>query len=300
LRKFNYLTAEQVDQFLTRGYIVLHDCFPREWAEIMTSFAFERLGYDPNDPDTWEKPRVHMPNVKSFPMRTHAPKAWNAACELLGGEDRVGPCSLSDGFIINFGIGASDPWREPGPNAPGWHKDGGFFRHYLDSPEQGLLSLVWWSDTESQGGGTFVAADSVPIVSRYLAEHRNGIVLSEFNFGPLVSQCHDFVEVTGKVGDIVLLHPFILHASSQNLKRKARFLTNPPFHLKEPMQFDRENPDDFSLVELSILRGLGVDHLEYEPGGPRERVPAAYQQAQAEILAAEQARLSERGLEYPY
>eukprot|EP01051_Picozoa_sp_SAG22_P018948 SAG22_NODE_3348_length_1764_cov_2.810210_1_plen_40_part_10 len=39
------------------------------------------------------------------------------------------------------------------------------FRHYLDSAEQGLLLLVLWGDIGHQGGGTFIAPDSVEKVA---------------------------------------------------------------------------------------------------------------------------------------
>ena len=64
---------------------------------------------------------------------------------------------------------ATRPARPPA--AGGWHKDGSFFRHFLDSREQGLLTIVYWSDVEPQGGGTFIAPDSIKVVARYLAEH---------------------------------------------------------------------------------------------------------------------------------
>lgn len=292
-REYQVLTEEQVEQFLTRGHIVLHDCFSREWAEELTSHAFTRLGYDPNDRSTWTQARVHMPNVHFYPMQEAAPKAWAAICDLVGGEDRiVQPFQLSDGFIVNFAIGADRAYQPPSRQSPGWHKDGGFFRHYLDSPEQGLLTLIYWSDVPPQGGGTLVACDSVAPVARYLLAHPEGTILSEFNFGPLISECQDIIETRGQIGDIVLLHPYILHASSQNLSGKARFLTNPPIHLKEPMNFNRENPDDFSLVERAILRALGVERLDYHIAGPRERVHAAYMDTQAKLLAEENARLA--------
>ena len=31
------------------------------------------------------------------------------------------------------------------------------FRHYLDSPEQGLLMLTYWGDVGPRSGGTFIA-----------------------------------------------------------------------------------------------------------------------------------------------
>src|SRR6266496_13209 len=49
-----------------------------------------------------------------------------------------------------------------------------------------------------------------------------------------------------EVGDVYLLHPFVLHARSQNMLRVPRFITNPPLTLAEPMRFDRSNPDELS------------------------------------------------------
>jgi hypothetical protein len=69
----------------------------------------------------------------------------------------------------------------------------------------------------------------------------------------------------------VLLHPFTLHATSQNVLGVARFITNPPLALREPMRFDPPQ----SLVERAILRGLGVDRLDFVPTAPRESVVPA-------------------------
>ena len=83
------LSAEQIMHFLTHGHVVIPDCFPRDFAEDWTANAFRRLGYDPHDPATWEQEIVHMPASQRVPMPEIAPKAWQAACELLGGEERV-------------------------------------------------------------------------------------------------------------------------------------------------------------------------------------------------------------------
>lgn len=45
--------------------------------------------------------------------------------------------------------------------------------------------------------------------------------------------------------------------------------------MKEPFDFNRENPDDFSLVELKTLRALGKERYDFKPAVPRKRlVPA--------------------------
>ncbi|MBW3623344.1 MAG: phytanoyl-CoA dioxygenase family protein, partial [Armatimonadetes bacterium] len=122
-------------------------------------------------------------------------------------------------------------WEPPSAAAKGWHKDGDFFVHFLDSPEQGLLTLVLWSDLRHQGGGTFIVADSVPAVARFLADHPEGVRPGQFDYPRILSECRAYIEMTGEVGDVVLLHPYMLHASSQNVSGVPRFLTNPAVHL---------------------------------------------------------------------
>ena len=246
-KTYKALTESDVNHFIEKGHIVLKDCFSRELAAEWRTFAFKRLGYAPDDPTTWKEPRIHLPSMNRMPIREIAPRAWDAICDLLGGEDRIAHSepSWGDGFIINFALGADSDWQPPASLLRGWHKDGDFFRHFLDSPEQGLLTIVVWSDIHPKSGGTFVACDSVQHVAQYLSAHPQGLLPGE-GFGQLIGKCEDFVEITGNAGDVVLLHPFILHSASQNPSGRARFITNPPVALKEPMEFNRDNPDDFS------------------------------------------------------
>jgi hypothetical protein len=97
---------------------------------------------------------------------------------------------------------------------------------------------------------------------------------SEWATDPKITRDESFVEVTGQTGDVFILHPFMLHSSSRNLRRLPRIITNPPVMLKEPFNYDRVNPDEYSLVEQKTLRELG--HPEglrgWEITGPRERI----------------------------
>ena len=286
------LTEADLNHFIERGHIILRDCFPRELAAEWRTFAYKRLGYSPDDSATWEMPRIHLPSMNRVPIKEVAPRAWRAICELLGGEERIAVSSepsWGDGFIINFSLGADSPWQPPSPEAGGWHKDGDFFRHFLDSPEQGLLTIITWSDIYPKSGGTFVACDSVQHVARRLYEHPEGLLPG--GFGGLIEKCEDFVEITGRAGDVVLLHPFILHAASQNPSGRARFITNPPVHLKEPMNFNRENPTDFSPVELGVLHGLGKKRLDFKPTAPRERLVPERVKRQQKMLEEQKKRL---------
>jgi hypothetical protein len=291
--KYVTLTEEQAEHFLERGFVTVRGAFDPAAARRWLDDAWIRFGYDRDDPGSWTEKRIHLSARSHVDARTFAPAAWRAAVDLTGGEERVAlPWRWGDSFIANLGVGADRPWQPPSPAAGGWHKDGDFFRHFLDSPEQALLTLVLWTDMLPRGGGTFVAADSVPVVARFLAEHPEGVLPGEFDYAGLIGQCRDFVEMTGEAGDVVLLHPYTLHATSQNVLGVSRIITNPALALREPMNFHRPGPADFSLVERAVLRGLGVDHLDFVPAAPRESmVPERVRKQQARA-AAENARLA--------
>lgn len=291
------LSPADIQHFIEHGYVIVPACFTAVVAQELTDRAFIRLGYDRNDSSTWLSPRIHMPAIETFDVRNFSPKAWSAMCELLGGEERVQkPCYWSDAFIANFHEGADEPWRPPSAACPGWHKDGDFFRHYLDSPEQGLLTLVIWKDIQHMGGGTFIAPDSIKIISQYLADRPEGVLPNGFPFKEMIGECNEFVEFTGKVGDVVLLHPYMLHAVSQNHSGIARFITNPPVGLLEPMQFNRTNADDFSPVERVVLHALNLNRLDYRPTGSRERIVPDRVIRQRVAIEEEKKRLFDAGV----
>jgi hypothetical protein len=288
------LSAEQVDSFVEHGYVRIAECFTRADAQPWLDEAWVRLGYERDDPSTWAEQRVHMPSLRHVEVADFAPKVWGAACQLLGGEDRIEqPYTWGDGFIANLGLGADRPWEPPSAASPDWHKDGDFFRHFLDSPEQGLLTIVLWSDIEERGGGTFIAPDSVAPVARLLERRREGVLPDDFPYDELIAQCSTFVETTGRLGDVVLMHPYMLHASSQNHRGTARFITNPPIALREPMRFDRDDPAEHSPVERAVLRALGVERLDYRPAAPREDVVPERVLRQERMREEEAARLAE-------
>ncbi len=282
---YRVLTEMQVQSFLDKGYLVVPDCLDKNIANRWIDEAYQRLGYDPNDPSSWEIDIIWMDHQNQMPVRKLAPKAWDAILDVVGGEERleqqvmeieskhfttINSYEWSDAFIANFHRGADQPWQPPSANVGGWHKDGSYFRHFLDSREQALLTIVLWSDMLHQGGGTFVSPDSVRVMARHLLEHPEGLLPRDLDTKTLIQQCHDFEEITGNAGDFVILHPFILHASSQNTIRKPRFMTNPPIVLKEPMNLNRADAEDFSLLERATLHYLGLERLDFQPAGARE------------------------------
>lgn len=269
---FQVLDQPQAQHFLDKGYVVLKNCFSREAAQPWLDSAYSRAEADPQRPETWTPERLHLKGIDQLEIEPFAPKAWAGICDLLGGAERLADASRvwENWWIFNFPVRDHRPWEPPSPQVNGWHKDGSWFKHFLDSPEQGLLQIGVWSDIEPQGGGTFVACDSVKYVAEYMAERPQGCLPKEFK--TLIDRCQDFVEITGQVGDVVLLHPYILHSASLNCSERVRLITNSTVFMQEPLNFNRENPQEFSLVERAVLNALGVDRLDFKPASARERI----------------------------
>ncbi|KIX98964.1 uncharacterized protein Z520_05425 [Fonsecaea multimorphosa CBS 102226] len=345
-RPCKVLTPEDVSHFMEHGYVVIPGCFSRAASAEWTRDVWTRLGMDPHDKTTWTRERTNMPEHRRLTVAEFAPKAWDAICDLVGGEERVTDKSKtwSDSFIVNLGTPEGEG-KEVGPKElEGWHVDGDFFIHFLDSPEQALLVIPLFTDILPNGGGTWICTEGPARIGKWLYDHPEGVTphmmpvdspeptadpgLKFFN--SVVQECapSSFHEMTGQVGDVILLHPLMLHSASKNGRRLARIITNPPVSLREPFRFDRggesesesvrssananantnaskgdDDDDDYyyySLVELKTIRDLGGrEKLRgWKVTGERRAVVPERLRVQARWMEEENRRLREQGVDY--
>ncbi|KAI2612648.1 uncharacterized protein GGS25DRAFT_529275 [Hypoxylon fragiforme] len=277
------LTPDQKAFFLAHGYLKLTNCFTRAQAADVIDGVWTRLGMSPTDKRTWTKERTNMPSHRAFDCAAFAPKAWAAICELCGGEDRVSAepsRTWRDSLIVNLGTAAGEGRPVPPQELANWHVDGDFFVHYLDSPEQALLVIPLFTDVEPEGGGTMLCPPAINRVARQLYEHPEGVsprmvprAHADFGrernlewYAAVARGCgggggaekEGFVEATGRVGDVYLLHPLMMHSATHNARRAVRIITNPPVSLREPFCFDREEGEgEYSLVERKTMDAVG-------------------------------------------
>lgn len=129
MKTFNHLTPEQVNQFMKHGFLRIKKWFSQETAGAFTKDVWTRLGFDPNDPLTWTRERTNMPQHQLVPVADIAPKAWDAVCEICGGEERITEKSKwwADSFIVNLGSPESEGTQIPPKELDNWHVDGDFF-----------------------------------------------------------------------------------------------------------------------------------------------------------------------------
>jgi hypothetical protein len=180
------LTDEQKNFWLKHGYVKIENCFTKTAADDFTSTIWTRLGASPDDKSTWPANRLNMPGHVTIPAKDFAPKAWDAVCQLVGGEHKIADwCKdWKDGFIVNLGdgsdighngeIGESQDFR----TLDNWHADGDWFYHFLDSPEQALLIIPLFTDILPNGGGTAICEDGIQLIAQRLVSL---IIWSQFS-----------------------------------------------------------------------------------------------------------------------
>ena len=277
----SFLTDAQIEGFLEHGAVHLSGAIDADFAEWCAKEMLGYMGIDERDPETWHARRAKKGNrgepapgaeERRYRYDGFAPRLWGAMCDLLGGAERIipdktfrsnGVYNLADPAVLKSADPASH-WLAPLPSEGrgGWHVDGmeSWFRHYLDSPQVALLVLILFRDSTKLGGATWYAPQSPALMSRYYAAHPEG-------GGPvprdIVKHCTEFGVAEGRAGDAFLLHPFMMHTGSLNVLPVPRLMENDNVSLREPMRFDRADAAEFSVVERSVLRHLGVERLTF-------------------------------------
>ncbi|KDR66402.1 hypothetical protein GALMADRAFT_106528 [Galerina marginata CBS 339.88] len=269
------LTHDQRDHFLEHGWVKVPNAISKAIIEEWTKNIWVRLGYDENDKSTWLEEYLKLPRHREIPVEELAPGAWEAMCEIVGGEDKIDPVREryhGDQFIINFG---SDYWETATPppqELRGWHHDNDWYRQFLDSSGNALTIVHCFTDIPPRGGGTWLAEDGIASIVKYLYDHPEGLDPPlEKVLHTHTKDCKKFVQVEAKAGDTLILHGLLPHTNGVNHLHYARVITNPHVNMVEPFNLNRSD-GNYTLCEQVILRALGRESVpEYKPTRERKR-----------------------------
>ncbi|KAJ5745798.1 hypothetical protein N7520_010980 [Penicillium odoratum] len=98
-------------------------------------------------------------------------------------------------------------------------------------------------------------------VSRYMVPRGWKFRKSKDSFyKSILEKCHEFHEMAGNVGDVILLHPLMVHSQSINSLRIPRIITNSPVSLNEPFNLDRKDSNQYSIVERKTMQDIGMSN----------------------------------------
>jgi hypothetical protein len=255
------LTATQVWQFITDGFVRLEGAFTPEIAAEGRAAIWKQMGKDPDDPATWTEPVVRLVPSERGPFRAAINTSrLHVALDQLVGQGRwyTRPdCGL---FVVRFPVAAP-------PGDTGWHIDAsylldGTLRVNLWSRERSLLMLPLFSDIGLDDAPTRLRVGSHLDVPAILAPAGEGGVewmeLSER--ASAASAGRPVALATGRAGDVYLCHPFVVHAAQPHRGSSPRFMAQPPLMSKGPLQLERA-AGDYSPVEIAVRRALSQTNV---------------------------------------
>lgn len=231
------LTKEQIELFITNGYVRVEQAFSRELADRCRKILWADTGCNPNDRSTWKKPVVWLPDHSEPPFVQAAnTRKLRTAFDQLVGKGQWQPRFSSGYFPVRF------PSNEDTGDT-GWHIDSSFpgedsdpndfttWRINIYSRDRALLMLFLFSDVDEQDAPTRVRSGSHMEVARILASAgEEG--LAGFDLSAKLSVTANCPEViaTGAAGTVYLCHPFLAHAAQINRGSQPRFMAQPPLY----------------------------------------------------------------------
>jgi len=270
------------DEFLQTGMAVVENALDRDFCEQVVTESLARIGVEEGDPATWRRGWHNLPATKVYQLEEVAPLAADALFELVGPPEGLKFYGLPDNLIINFPDPDAEWWPPAAKDAhlTGWHKDGDWFRHFLDSPEQGMLGIIFWRDVKENQGATYVLADSIEPIARILAAHPEGLD-PPLNLINAVRACRAPRALTGRQGTIIWAHPYLVHTASVNATASLRIISNTSVMLREALRFEQDR--NHTPLERSILACLGRESLSWRPTAPRTRVISTRERSWSEL-----------------
>jgi hypothetical protein len=171
----------------------------------------------------------------------------------LAGVDRWTWISGSNWHILFPGF-AEAPWHV---REMSWHIEGRWFQHFIDSPEIAAVVILFFSQVNDGDGGTAVVPGSHLVAAEILKQHPEG--LSQFQITDkvraVVSDC-PVLEIHAQPGDALILHPFLIHASSVNIGTSTRIAASIRASFLHRPRIESIETQDLPPIEELIVRGL--------------------------------------------
>ncbi len=254
------LSPDQVAGFHRDGFVVVPGAFPPDAAARMRDVVWRALaprGVRRDDPSTWSSSTAdHLQHLKRDPAFRAVGSAatLGAIADLVGDGWADGPADWGAFFLLFPG---REPWYVPWK---AWHID-----HAWTDPLEPLRELkvhALFGDVEPRAGGMPVVAGSHHVVAQVVRDDppppgaraaaiRNRVMHSCDYLRELgaddrgdpdvrrrrIARFLDreeevlghplrVVEMTARAGDVILIHPQVLHTRPVNAGTQPRFLLN--------------------------------------------------------------------------
>ncbi|RNL84618.1 phytanoyl-CoA dioxygenase family protein [Halostreptopolyspora alba] len=253
------LSEEQVARFVREGFVTLRRAVPAPLAERCRDELWEAVrataGCERDDPATWSAPVVRLGQLATESARAAANQpVLHEAFDQLVGNGRWLPREALGTWPVRF-----PSEEEPGDD--GWHLEAGFAgeggenRVSLRSRGRALLMLFLFSEIGPDDAPTRVRVgshlDVPPLLADAGEEGREWFELCGDAVPASTGRPEELA--TGSPGDVLLCHPFLVHAAQPHHGTVPRFMAQPPLEPTGELDLSGADPTP---VEQAVLTGL--------------------------------------------
>jgi Phytanoyl-CoA dioxygenase (PhyH) len=243
---------ERPEHFLAHGWMRVRAAFSASEAAAMREAVWRTLatvGISDRDPSSWTVERPgHLQNVRSDPVfrAVGSARLLEAIDAALAGQAYATPKNWGSAFVA---FPSTQAWSVP---SDGWHIDANYLSAL--SPPDGIRIHALFGDVAPRAGGTLIVSGSHRLVHKYFADNPppagargadyrkwlqrhayirdlHGVSAPSARVTRFLERIeeHDgialqVVENHGMAGDVMLLHPLLLHVATSNAGHQPRFL----------------------------------------------------------------------------
>jgi ectoine hydroxylase-related dioxygenase (phytanoyl-CoA dioxygenase family) len=241
-----------IEHFRANGWMRVPEAFSADEAAAMRAAVWSALadvGIRREEPSTWttERPE-HLQHVKDDPAfrAVGSARLLQAIDAALEGQSYERPPRWGACFLA---FPSQKSWHVP---QSGWHADANYSSAL--SPPAGVRTHALFGDVAPRAGGTLIVSGSHRLVHKYFTDHppppgaRGADYRKLLQGHPYLRDLHregdaeqrvarfmdraeehdgvqlQVVENTGTAGDVILLHPLVLHVATPNNGNAPRFL----------------------------------------------------------------------------
>ena len=240
------------EHFAVHGWMRVRAAFTTDEAGAMRAATWRALaaaGIREGDPYTWTKERPeYLQHVRSDPAfrAVGSARLLEAIDAVLHGQAYGTPKNWGSPFVA---FPSKHAWTVP---SAGWHVDANYLSAL--SPPDGIRIHALFGDVAPRAGGTLIVSGSHRLVHKYFMDNPAPAGARGADYRKLL-QAHPYfrdlhtagdagaraarfvdraeehdsivlqvVENTGAAGDVLLLHPLLLHVATSNNGHEPRFL----------------------------------------------------------------------------
>lgn len=284
------LSKEEKQFFLNNGYLILKNILPNTYvnnnindckeilkknnykfnSEICYDNSFLRLNFGDSN----------LSNKKKIYEKRIFKKLYDVFDEIISSKKSKNKYSIS-GLDNRLFIGLKSKILEKKDvHDSYWHIDGWNNYHYLNVQKNALIFLCSFCDLEGEGG-TLIIPKSIKYITELLFNneqglHSDGLGGYSYIIPYILNKCSnkDIIQLKINKGDVVVMHPFMVHKASLNNSNITKIINNNHIQLSKPINLKRED-NDYSLLEKSILKNLkelNLDIKNYKESDTRKTV----------------------------